>query len=179
MSDTTYNKFQHYGTNAERLAFIPDPPVGTGLQPIYIWYETDTGDTFLYHTAWIALAGSGIVPPPRTGFIEFLIDGGGSVITTGFKGHIEMPTSTIEAVTLVGDATGSIVVDLKKDTFPPSGAVSITSATPPTISGADSSQDNTLTGWTTSFTEGELLEISVPSVATFTKVTLSLKVQVP
>lgn len=57
MSDNVYSTFQHYGTNAERLAFVPAP--GAGIKPIYIWYETDTGDTYLYYTSWVLLAGSG------------------------------------------------------------------------------------------------------------------------
>jgi hypothetical protein len=57
MSDTTYQTFQHYGTNAERLAFTPNP--ASGIKPIYIWYETDTGNVFLYHTAWVPISGSG------------------------------------------------------------------------------------------------------------------------
>lgn len=50
MSDTAYPTFQHYGTNAQRLAFTPAPAAGT--QPIYIWYETDTNLTYIYTTAW-------------------------------------------------------------------------------------------------------------------------------
>lgn len=50
MSDTTYQLFQHYGTNAQRLAFVPNP--AAGIQPIYVWYETDTDEVFIYTTAW-------------------------------------------------------------------------------------------------------------------------------
>jgi hypothetical protein len=49
-SDTSFPTFMHYGTNAARLAFTPVPPA-TG-QPIYIWYATDTGLTWLYDTSW-------------------------------------------------------------------------------------------------------------------------------
>ncbi len=56
MSDTSYTVFQHYGTNAQRLAFTPTPP-GTG-NPIYIWYETDTDNTYVYTTAWHQIASS-------------------------------------------------------------------------------------------------------------------------
>lgn len=59
MSDARYDTYQHYGTNAERLAFVPDPPSLTGVQPIYIWFETDTLETWVYYTAWALLAGSG------------------------------------------------------------------------------------------------------------------------
>lgn len=51
-SDLRYDVFQHYGTNAERLAFTPNPAVSSGYQPIYIWFETDTGEVWLYDTGW-------------------------------------------------------------------------------------------------------------------------------
>ena len=50
MSDTAYPVFEHYGTNAARLAFTPAPASGT--QPIYVWYETDTNLVYIYTTAW-------------------------------------------------------------------------------------------------------------------------------
>lgn len=59
MSDTGYDVFQHYGTDAERLAFTPDPSTATDVQPIYIWYATDTGLTWLYDTTWHSIAGPG------------------------------------------------------------------------------------------------------------------------
>ena len=75
MSDTTYNVFQHYGTNAERLLFVPDPPLLT--KPIYIWYETDTGQVFIYTTIWNGpFSGGGPVIPPAAGSGTFLVSGG-------------------------------------------------------------------------------------------------------
>lgn len=71
MSDTTYQTFQHYGTAAQRAAFVPNP--AAGIQPIYIWYETDTGNTYLYDTAWHLLSsGSSTI----TTFHPFLTMGG-------------------------------------------------------------------------------------------------------
>jgi hypothetical protein len=58
MADALYETYQHYGTAAARTAFTPSPPVVTGCQPIYIWYETDTGNTYLYDTSWHLLTGS-------------------------------------------------------------------------------------------------------------------------
>jgi hypothetical protein len=58
MSDTTYEVFQHYGTNAERLAFVPNP--AGSIQPIYIWYETDTGDAYIYDTSWHLIGGGSV-----------------------------------------------------------------------------------------------------------------------
>jgi hypothetical protein len=112
--------------------------------------------------------------------ITFIIDGGGSAITTGEKGHLEIPFAcTIQQVTMLADQSGSIVVDIWKDTyanFPPTDADSITSTTPPTISSAQKSQDSTLTGWTTSISAGDILAFNVDSCTIITRVTISLKV---
>jgi len=116
-----------------------------------------------------------------TASLTFVIDGGGSAITTGQKGHLEIPFAcTIKQVTLLADQSGSIVVDIWKDTyanFPPTDADSITASAPPTISSAQKSQDSTLTGWTKSISSGDILAFNVDSCATITRVTISLKVE--
>lgn len=111
--------------------------------------------------------------------ITFVIDGGGSVITTGIKGDLEIPFDcTINRSTLLADQSGSIVVDIWKDTYanyPPTVADSITASAKPTISSATKAQDSTLTGWTTSITAGDTLRFNVDSITTCTRVTLALK----
>jgi hypothetical protein len=113
--------------------------------------------------------------------VTFVIDGGGSAITTGVKGDIEIPFAcTIEAVTLLADQSGSIVVDIWKDTYanyPPTSGDSITASAKPTISSAVKSQNTTLTGWTTSVTAGDTIRFNVDSATTVQRVTVSLKVR--
>jgi len=71
MSDTVYSTFQHYGTAAQRAVFVPNP--AAGIQPIYIWYETDTGNTYLYDSSWHLLgSGAAIIST----FHPFLVMGG-------------------------------------------------------------------------------------------------------
>jgi hypothetical protein len=112
--------------------------------------------------------------------LTFVIDGGGSAITTGQKGHLEIPFAcTITRVTMLADQSGSIVVDVWKDTyanFPPTDADSITASAPPTISGAQKSQDSTLTGWTKAISAGDILAFNVDSCTTIERVTISLRV---
>jgi len=112
--------------------------------------------------------------------IEFVIEGGGAVITTGVKGDLEIPFAcTITQATLLADQSGSIVVNIWKDTyanFPPTVADKITASAPPTISTATKSQDTTLTGWTTTIAVGDILRFNVDSITTCQRVTLSLKV---
>lgn len=112
--------------------------------------------------------------------IEFLIDGGGAAITTGIKGDLEVSfPCTINQATLVGDQTGTLIVNIWKDTyanFPPTSTVKITSTTPPTISSSVKAQDSTLSGWTTAVSVGDILRFNVDSCVTITRGTLSLKV---
>ena len=112
--------------------------------------------------------------------VGITIDGGGSAITTGVKGYKTLPWSgTIIGVRMLADQSGSCVIDIWKDTyanFPPTVADTITAAAKPTISAATKSEDITLTGWTKSFTAGDVLGFNVDSAATITRVTLELTV---
>ena len=114
------------------------------------------------------------------GAVELLIDGGGIAITTGIKADVVLPfAGTITGATLLADQSGSIVLDLWKDTyanFPPTVADTITSSAKPTLATALKSTDTTLTGWTKTFAKGDVLRVKVDSVATVTRVLLSLAV---
>jgi hypothetical protein len=115
--------------------------------------------------------------------ITFVIDGGGASITTGVKGDLTIPFAcTILEWTLLGDQSGSIVVDIWKDTYanyPPLVGDSITASAKPTISTATKGQSSTLTGWTNSgaISAGDILRFNVDSVTSLQRVTLSLKVK--
>ncbi len=112
--------------------------------------------------------------------IAFVIDGGGAAITSGVKGDLMIPFDcTIVSATLLADQSGSIAIDIWKDTYanyPPTVADSITASAKPTLSGAARSQDTALTGWTTSVSAGQTLRFNVDSASTVTRVTLILKV---
>lgn len=116
--------------------------------------------------------------------IEFIIDGGGAVITAGMKSYVEVPYAcTITQATLLADQSGSIVMDIFKCTYAnfdptthPASGDKITASAPPTISSAKKSQDSTLTGWTKALAAGDILGFNVNSCSTITRATLSLKV---
>lgn len=116
----------------------------------------------------------------RTSAIIWTIDGGGSAITTGQKGYIEIPFAcTITAARSFADQSGSIVVDIWADAYvnyPPTDADSITASAPITISATTKSQDTTLTGWDTSLAAGDILGFNVDSVSTITRLTIVLTV---
>jgi len=117
---------------------------------------------------------------PGTTTINLILDGGGAVISTGIKGDLELPfNGVITQATLLADQSGSIVVNLWKQTYasyPPTVTQKITASAPPTITTALKSQDATLTGWTTAFSAGDILRVNVDSATTITRVTLSLTV---
>jgi hypothetical protein len=107
------------------------------------------------------------------------IDGGGSTITTGNKKYIRVPFAcTIVDATLIADQSGSIVIDVWKDTYanyPPTVADTITASAKPTLSAATKSQDTTLTGWTVTVAADDVLGFNVDSATTVQWAQLTLK----
>ena len=112
-----------------------------------------------------------------------VIDGGGSSIVTGIKTDVVIPYNmTITRWTMVGDVTGSIVVDIWKTnyaSYPPTVSNTITSASLPTISSSIKAQSSTLTGWTTAVTAGDIARFYVSSSSAITKLTLSIQGTTP
>jgi len=109
--------------------------------------------------------------------INFVIDGGGSAITTGIKGQvvIDFPCEVIEWA-IIGLPAGAIVVDVSKSTFAgfPT-TTTLTASEKPTISATnDTGEDRALTTWT-SIVAGDILEFEVDSVATIERCTVALK----
>lgn len=149
---------------------------------IMFWDDSGGAVTWLTATTGLEISGTDLrmTSAQRTAEIVFVIDGGGSTITTGQKGYLPIDFAcTITQATLVADASGSIVIDVWKDTyanFPPVDADSITASAPPTLSSAQKSQDSTLTGWTTSIAAGDVLGFNVDSITTCKRVTLTLRV---
>ena len=113
--------------------------------------------------------------------IVYIIDGGGSVITTGSKGglFISFPYTIVEwTLASIDSATtsGSIVLDIWTDTqanFPPTVADTITASAKPTITTSTKGQSSTLTGWTVSQTLGRWIYFNVDSVTSLKMVAIT------
>jgi hypothetical protein len=93
-------------------------------------------------------------------------------------------SGVIEEVELLGDQSGSIVIDIWKCTYAqydnsthPVDGDSITAAAPPTITTAHKSQDSTLTGWTTTLSIGDVLRFHVDSCTSITQCAIRLKIR--
>lgn len=106
-------------------------------------------------------------------------DATGSTITTGVKFYVEIPVPlTITGWTLVADASGSIVIDVWKDTyanFPPTVADTIAGTEKPTLTAQQKNQDLSLSSWTTAIDVGDILAFKVDSATTVKQVTLTLR----
>lgn len=114
--------------------------------------------------------------------LNLIIDGGGSIITTGIKRDLIIPFNcTITGYTIIADQTTNMVVDLWTDSYanyPPTNADSITDAgTSITLTGASKATTTTLTGWTTTLTAGNVLRPNVDSCSAATYVTIALDVK--
>lgn len=100
-------------------------------------------------------------------------------VSTGVKFDLEMPfAGSFSAARLLADQTGSIVVDLWKNSYPnlpPTVADTICASAKPTINSEIKSQDTTLTGWTTDFDVGDVVRVNVESASTLTRATLALR----
>jgi hypothetical protein len=100
-----------------------------------------------------------------------VVDGGGSPVTTGSKGYKYIPWDcTITGWNILGDVSGSVVVDVKKS------GVSIAGTEKPTLSSASSNQDLALSTWSTSLLAGDVIEFVVDSASTLTRTTLTILV---
>lgn len=165
---------------------------GTGSVPNEEYYHlslaqhtdlTDGGATTLHKHSYNNLDDKPTIPvSTAVQTITFIIDGGGSAITTGIKGDLEIPFAcTINAWTLLADTSGAIKVDVWKDTYAnyaPTDADSITNSHEPEISASGiKAQDTDLADWgDVTIEAGETLRFNVDSCTSITRVTLSLKV---
>lgn len=134
---------------------------------------------FIYTSSITVLNG---VVAGSTAQITMVIDGGGSAITTGEKSWVVIPyNAQILGWEITGDTSGSIVVDVWKDTYanyPPTVADSIAGSEKPTLSAATKNQDHSLTTWTTLLiTAGDYIKFNVDSAATVTRISLVIRVR--
>lgn len=139
--------------------------------------ETDTGHTKIGDgsTAYNSL------PHLKAGArvkhrVSITVDGSGAVLTTGIKGRTQVSfTGTLQGVTLLANASGSVTFGIKKSTYAnfPGTMTSIVGSNTPSLSSAQKAEITLDGGWTTSITGGDVLQFEITgSPATITQVTL-------
>lgn len=111
--------------------------------------------------------GYGALPP-----IGCSIDGLGSVIVAGQVGFSAIVNpGTISGWTVIGDVSGDVVFDIKRN-----GVSIIGAGNKPTITGGTNATATT-SGWTsTTIAEGDFIEYVIESVVSFKKLSLFLKI---
>jgi cytoskeletal protein CcmA (bactofilin family) len=173
------------GTNLTGIplsAIIDSTSEALGVGSLEVGHASDTTITRV-SAGKIAVEGSNVLMESGNAHkkaLVFILDGGGVAITTGIKADIRVPWAcTITKQSVIADVSGSIVLDIWKDTYanyPPVVGDTITASAKPTLSSATKTEDSTLTGWTTSIAAGDTLRINVDSASTLTRVTLTLEV---
>lgn len=121
----------------------------------------------------------GTVPVIDTFFTDFGFTVVIPITETGVAGHVEIPYDCrIDAVRMTSEISGSCVIDISLrsfDSFNELTDVSITGATPPTLSNAKTYEDTVLSGWTTTFSQGDYLVFDVESATSVESVNIAFK----
>ena len=163
------------GTGTKGDWYLVSVAGSTNLDGITDW---EIGDNAIFNgTTWNKVDNT---DGTTISHLSFTVDGNGFAITTGIKGDLIVPFAcNITGYTIVADQTGSIQIDLWKDTyanFPPTDADSITASAPVAISASDKGQDTTLTGWNTTLAAGDIIRVNVDSAATIERVSVILNI---
>lgn len=136
--------------------------------------SSDTG----YLTGYVSKTETGNI---AVGTIGLVLDGGGSTITTGYKSFTTAAFSgEILSYTVLADRTGSIVIDVWKDTYanyPLTSGDSICATNKVTLATGIKNTDSTLTSWIKTFSVGDNFGFNVDSVSGVQKISLTLRVK--
>lgn len=118
--------------------------------------------------------------PIQYGSFGIVIDGSGSVITTGDKGYLSLPYSgIITGWRIISDQVGDVSIDVWKtdySNFPPTSGDTITGGNYPTLTSQQINEDYVLTGWSTNFLSGDIISFNVISSAAVTRINLTINV---
>lgn len=110
--------------------------------------------------------------------ISYVIGNGVEDIAAGWVLFDQIKANiTITSIALLADQSGSIVIDLWKDSlanYPPTSADSICATSKPTITTATNSVQTVFVGWDVTWEAGEILGINVDSATSVKQVTISI-----
>lgn len=110
--------------------------------------------------------------------------GYGTVLPVGIIGEVQAPAGgAIVSATIMLDQSGSVSVDVRKSTYAnysatvPGSSDTITGGTPLTVTSALGLRDQTLAGWITAITAGDVIRFYLNSVTSATRMTIALAVR--
>lgn len=109
--------------------------------------------------------------------INMIVDSGSLAMTPGNKGSLTLDVvGSIASVTVLSDQIGSVRVDIKKSnysTYPT--FTSIVGSSYPQITNSNKYFNDALSGWTKSFTAGDIFQFEVIYSINITRFVISLK----
>jgi hypothetical protein len=150
------------------MHFVPETPFDVVIQ-------TSTGS--LVRAYYNLSNPSGTIADGEL-IIEYVMDGGGVPVAPGVRGYLVAPyAGALNAWTLLADQNCNCRLDIWKAPFanyPPTIANSIVASAPPALTADNAAQSSTLTGWTTTFSAGDILAFAVTSNDVAQRLTLSL-----
>lgn len=146
------------------------------------WVETYPGEVLANGTSEAAAAAAAAYNYANTinsATIAYIIDGGGSAITTGTKGIVEVPFDfQIMRWTIMADQSGTANIDMwSRDwsTTLPTQANSMTDNIGITLSSATANQSSDIDNWRmTTINKDNVISYNVYSSSTITRATVSL-----
>lgn len=114
-----------------------------------------------------------------TAAINFVIDGGGTTVTTGVKGYLLVPFAcTVTTWTALADQSGSITIDIYNDSYANFGTNTsmVGAGTKPNVTTATKGQSAPASWTSTSIAAGSIVGFNVTAATTVTRVTIALTV---
>jgi hypothetical protein len=151
------------------------------VRPVIHGRDHTFGATDPVFHAWEDVGGAGTGGTGAgQGTVNMVLDGRGTFLKPGVELDWESDYAAfIRGWKLMADTTGSISLDLRKDTFtafPPTSGDSIVASSPPTLTSQDHNSDTVLSGWTTTVNAGDVVRLHVVSCSGITRIGLALKV---
>jgi hypothetical protein len=145
---------------------------GTGSDPVLIsQFATNGAAKRTGNPVW--------APEPMHYTLQTKLGGVGAVLPTGIVADLQAPADgTIVAAALAADQSGSLSVDVWKDTYanyPPTIADVISSAF--SFSSSLGLLDQTLAGWTTAVSAGDCFRFNINSITSVTRLTIALRIK--
>lgn len=111
--------------------------------------------------------------------LVFILDGGDAPVVAGSECDVEVPfDAVITGWTIVADAVGSTVVDIRKADYASyPTASSIAGTEKPTLSSAQKNQDLGLGTWTTAVAAGDILKARVETVTGLKRISINVRAE--
>lgn len=142
-------------------------------------YADTSGNVKARPTGGAAVALGTATPPVG---LSYVIDGGGTVITTGLKGYVQMPFAmTLQSYGAAGTPSGSVTLDIWKTTHAlfdgtthPVAGDTICGTTPITYNGTVKASGTIPGDWTTALSMGDWLAYNVNGCGTVQMLTIAL-----